>query len=72
MDWLVRKLDHMLPEGHGGPRAFAREGAAAPLTNGLLENASAARATARATARTRARARARAREIDERAQAILG
>ena len=32
----------MLPEGHGGPRAFAREGAAAPLTNGLLENASAA------------------------------
>ena len=42
MDWLVRKLDHMLPEGHGGPRAFAREGAAAPLTNGLLENASAA------------------------------
>ena len=42
MDWLVLKLDHMLPEGHGGPRAFAKEGSAAALTNGLLEDASAA------------------------------
>ena len=28
----------MLPEGHGRPRAFVKEGPAAPLTNGLLEN----------------------------------
>ena len=28
----------MFPEGQGGPRAFAKEGSPAPLTNGLLEN----------------------------------
>ena len=40
VDWLLQKADGMLPEEHGRPRAFAREGAAAELTNGVLENVS--------------------------------
>ena len=38
VEFLFQKADGMLPEGHGGPKAFAKEGPAAPLTNGLLEN----------------------------------
>ena len=38
VDWLLQKADGMFPEGHGGPRAFAKDGAAAEKTNELLEN----------------------------------
>ena len=38
MEFLFQKADGMLPEGHGGSKAFAKEASAAPLTNGLLEN----------------------------------
>ena len=40
VDWLLQKADGMLPEGLGRPRAFARDGAAAQLTNSLLDNSS--------------------------------
>ena len=39
---LIMTADLMFPEGHGAPRAFARDGTAAKKTNELLENASAA------------------------------
>ena len=39
MDLLLRKADDMFPEGVGGRRAFVRDGAAAEMTNELLENA---------------------------------
>jgi hypothetical protein len=38
VEFLFQKADGMLPGGHGGPKAFAKEGSAALLTNGLLEN----------------------------------
>ena len=38
MEYLLQSAEVMLPEGHGGPKAFPKEGCAAPLTNGLLEN----------------------------------
>ena len=37
---LLMKADLMFPEGHGGPKAFTRDGTAAKKTNELLENAS--------------------------------
>ena len=42
VDWLLQKADGMFPEGKGGPRAFAKDGAAAEKTNELLENATTA------------------------------
>ena len=39
VDWLLQKADAMFPEGHGGPRVFAKEGGAVDKTNELLENA---------------------------------
>ena len=36
------KADQMFPEGHGGPKAFARDETAATKTNELLENATVA------------------------------
>ena len=38
VEFLFQKADGMLPEGHGGSKAFAKEASAAPLTNGLVEN----------------------------------
>ena len=39
VEWLLQKADGMFPEGQGGPRAFAKDGAAKEKTNELLENA---------------------------------
>ena len=41
-DFLLRKAEGMFPEGAGARRPFKKEGAAAVLTNGLLEDASSA------------------------------
>ena len=35
---LLENADGMFPEGTGGPKAFARDGPAAEMTNKLLEN----------------------------------
>ena len=42
VNWLLQKANGMLPEGVGAPRPFTRDGPAALLTNGLLENGVAA------------------------------
>ena len=36
------KANQMFPEGHGGPKLFARDATAAQKTNELLENGTAA------------------------------
>ena len=38
MDRLLLKADGMFPEGKGAPKAFAKDGVAAGMTNELLEN----------------------------------
>ena len=37
-EMLLEKADGMFPEGKGGPKAFAKNGLAAVMTNELLEN----------------------------------
>ena len=38
VDILLQKAEAMFPEGIGAPKAFVRDGPAAVITNGLLEN----------------------------------
>ena len=40
--WLLQAATNMFQEGQRGPRAIPKDGAAAPKTNELLENAKAA------------------------------
>lgn len=40
--WLLQKANDMFPEGQGGRRRFAKDGAAAEMTNELLDNATSA------------------------------
>ena len=39
VEYLVQKAEKMFPEGVGARRAFTRDGTAATMTNGLLEDA---------------------------------